>query len=133
MVVGVTVIVPVIGSFPLLTAMKDGILVPVPDAAKPIAGLELVQPSVTVPGLTIRLRIGTILPSYTMVSVFTFTLGIALISILNVVPVAHKPDEGVKVYTPLPVLLTVAGLHIPVIPLVEVVGNTGTVLLIQTD
>lgn len=63
MVVGVTVIVPVIGSFPLFTATKDGIVFPVPDAAKPMAGLEFVQLSVTVPGLTMRLRIGTILPS----------------------------------------------------------------------
>lgn len=30
---------------------------------------------------------------------------------------------GVKVYVPLAVLLTVAGLHVPVIPLVDVPGN----------
>lgn len=68
-----------------------------------------------------------------MVSVLTFTLGIALISMLNTVPVAHKPPVGVNVYTPLVVLLTVAGLHVPVIPLDEVVGNAGTVPLIQID
>jgi hypothetical protein len=34
---------------------------------------------------------------------------------------------GVKVYVPLVVLLTVAGLHVPVMLLVDVVGNAGTV------
>jgi len=35
---------------------------------------------------------------------------------------------GVKVYVPVAVLLTIAGLHVPLMPLVEVVGNTGAVL-----
>ena len=33
---------------------------------------------------------------------------------------------GVNVYVPLAVLLTVAGLHVPVMPLVDVVGNGST-------
>jgi hypothetical protein len=46
---------------------------------------------------------------------------------VNVAVVAHKPDVGVKVYTPLVVLLTTAGLQVPVMPLVDVVGKVGTV------
>jgi hypothetical protein len=38
---------------------------------------------------------------------------------------AHCPAAGVKVYVPEVVLLTVAGNHVPVIPLREVVGSTG--------
>jgi hypothetical protein len=40
--------------------------------------------------------------------------------------VAHTPAVGVKVYVPLAVLLTVAGLQVPVTPLSDVVGNCGT-------
>ena len=39
---------------------------------------------------------------------------------------AHWPGSGVKEYTPLLVLLTTAGLHMPVMPLVEVGGKAGT-------
>jgi hypothetical protein len=46
---------------------------------------------------------------------------------LKVVALAQSPTVGVKVYVALVVLLTVAGLHVPVIPLVEVVGNIGAV------
>jgi hypothetical protein len=49
----------------------------------------------------------------------------------NVVVVAHWPAVGVNVYVPLTVLLTVAGDHVPVIVLVDVVGNTGAVLPLQ--
>jgi hypothetical protein len=35
------------------------------------------------------------------------------------------PELAVKTYEPLTVLLTVAGFQVPVIPLVDVVGNTG--------
>ena len=51
--------------------------------------------------------------------------GIGLIIISNVVDVAHWPASGVNVYVPLTVLLTTAGDHVPVIPLSDVVGNTG--------
>jgi len=40
---------------------------------------------------------------------------------------AQGSEELVNVYEPLAVLLTIAGLHVPVIPLVDVVGKTGTV------
>ena len=43
---------------------------------------------------------------------------------VKVVVVAHCPALGVKVYVPVAVLLT-AGAHVPAIPLVDVVGNTG--------
>jgi hypothetical protein len=132
-VVGVTVIIPVIGSFVLLFAIKDGIEFPVPDAGKPIAVFELVQLTDPVPALTIKFLIGTIAPSYTVVSVLTDTVGTAFTCNVKVVLVAHKPAVGVKVYTPSPILLTTDGLHVPAIPLVDVLGNTGTVLLIQID
>jgi len=40
---------------------------------------------------------------------------------------AQGSDVLVNVYTPLFVLLAVAGFHVPVMPLVDVAGNTGTV------
>jgi len=39
----------------------------------------------------------------------------------------HCPGFGVNVYVPDAVLLTVAGLHVPVTPLSDVVGNAGGV------
>ena len=41
---------------------------------------------------------------------------------------AHCPPFGVKVYVPEVMLLTVAGFHVPVIPLFDVAGNVGGVL-----
>lgn len=41
---------------------------------------------------------------------------------------AHCPAVGVNVYIPELLLSTAAGLHVPVIPLDDVVGNVGTVL-----
>jgi len=41
---------------------------------------------------------------------------------INVVVVAHCPTAGVKVYVVVAVLLS-AGVHVPVIPLFDVVGN----------
>ena len=51
------------------------------------------------------------------------TVGVTVISIT--VDVAHWPASGVKVYVPLTVLLAVAGVQVPIIPLSDVVGNTG--------
>ena len=48
------------------------------------------------------------------------TLGLTVI--VNVVVVAHCPTVGVKVYVVVAVL-SKAGAHVPVIPLLEVVGN----------
>ena len=49
---------------------------------------------------------------------------LGLIVIVSVVVVAHNPAVGVNVYVVVAVLL-IAGLHVPVIPFVEVVGNAG--------
>ena len=46
---------------------------------------------------------------------------------VKVVVVAHWPAVGVNVYVPVAVLLTVAGLQVPVMPLVEVSGKVGAV------
>ena len=50
---------------------------------------------------------------------------------VNVVGKAHNPAVGVNVYTPAFWLSTAAGLHAPVMPFADVVGNTGTVALAQ--
>ena len=44
---------------------------------------------------------------------------------LSVVEIAHCPAVGVKVYVVVPeeLVLIIAGFHVPVIPLFEVVGN----------
>ncbi len=52
------------------------------------------------------------------------TVGVLTVT-LNVADPAHCPALAVKVYVPDVVLLTVAGDHVPVMPLVEVVGKTG--------
>ena len=44
---------------------------------------------------------------------------------VNVVVAAHWPASGVKVYVAVAVLLTTAGDQVPVMPLVDVNGNTG--------
>lgn len=51
----------------------------------------------------------------------------AFITCTKIACVAHNPVTGVKVYVPVTVLLTVAGLHVPVIPLVDVVSNAGAI------
>jgi len=50
--------------------------------------------------------------------------------IVSVVVVAHCPAEGVKVYVVVVVLL-IEGDQLPVMPLVEVVGNSGTLAPLQ--
>jgi hypothetical protein len=54
-----------------------------------------------------------------------------LIVTVNVVGNAHNPAVGVNVYVPDAWLLMTAGVHVPVIPFVDVVGNNGTVLPAQ--
>ena len=66
-------------------------------------------------------QIVNVVPKLNVGVIFGFTVTV------NVVVVAHNPAVGVKVYTPLVVLLTTDGLHVPVIPLLDVVGNIGTV------
>jgi hypothetical protein len=67
------------------------------------------------------LQMLSVVPKLNVGVMFGFTVTV------NVVVVAHWPAVGVKVYVPLAVLLTIAGLHVPVIPLAEVAGNAGTV------
>jgi hypothetical protein len=50
-----------------------------------------------------------------------------LITTLKWVTIAHWPGAGVNVYVPEVVLLTIEGLQLPVIPLVDVEGRTGTI------
>lgn len=45
---------------------------------------------------------------------------------VNVVAVAHSPAAGVNVYVPLAWLSTAAGLHVPLMPLVDAAGKDGT-------
>jgi hypothetical protein len=89
-----------------------------------VAGLHVpVIPLVEVVGKTgavAPLHIGAIAAKVGVITAFTVTDKLAVL--------AQSPTVGVKVYVPLAVLLTVAGLHVPVIPLVDVVGKTGAVL-----
>ena len=58
----------------------------------------------------------------------------AVIVMLNVVVVAHCPPAGVNVYVDVPAVAVrlVAGLHVPVMPLLDVAGNVGAVLFWQS-
>ena len=71
---------------------------------------------------------GTAAPAQIVVDVPKLNVGVMFgftVSV-NVVATAHNPAEGVKVYTAEAVLLTVAALHVPPMPFVDVPGNTGT-------
>jgi hypothetical protein len=72
---------------------------------------------------------GTVPPLHILNVVPKLNVGVifGLTVTVNVVDKAHCPAVGVKVYVPLAVLLTTAGLHVPVIPLPDVFGNAGTV------
>ena len=59
------------------------------------------------------------------------TVRMGLTVMVIVVEVAHDPSVGVKVYVPVVVLSTVAGDHVPVMPLVEVVGKIGAIPPVQ--
>ena len=52
-----------------------------------------------------------------------------LISISIVATAPHCPAFGVKVYVVVPIteVLIVAGFHVPVMPLIDVVGSAGAV------
>jgi hypothetical protein len=104
--VGVKVYVPL-----AVVLTVDGLHAPV------ILFVDVVGNVGTVPPLQML----SVVPKLNVGVIFGFTVTV------NVVVVAHWPAVGVKVYVPLAVLLTVAGLHVPLIPLVDVVGNAGTV------
>jgi hypothetical protein len=52
---------------------------------------------------------------------------------VSVVDCAHCPGAGVNVYVAVAVLSTVAGLHVPVIPSLDIDGKTGAVVPIQKE
>ncbi len=108
-------------------------------AHKPAVGVNTYTPLVvllTIDGFHVPViplseifgNVGTVPPAQILSVVPKLNVGVTfgLTVTVNVVVVAHKPAPGVKVYTPLVVLLTTDGLHVPVMPLVDVVGNKGT-------
>jgi hypothetical protein len=72
-------------------------------------------------GTASPLQIVSVVPNENTGVAFGFTVTV------NVTAGAQIPAVGVNVYVSEAVLLTVAGFHVPVIPLEEVVGNAGTV------
>lgn len=86
-----------------------------------VEGLHVPEiPFTDVNGSTGAMELRQSEPNAVKVGVIT---GNTVISI--VVDIAHCPASGVNEYVPLTVLLTTAGDQLPVIPLVDVVGNTG--------
>ena len=88
------------------------------------AGLHVpVMPLVDVVG-----KMGTVPPAQIDKAVPKLNAGVMLgfTVTVNVTDVAHTPPAGVNVYTPEFRLSTVAGLHVPLTPLVEVAGSDGT-------
>jgi hypothetical protein len=104
--VGVNVYVPLVV---LLTT--DGLHVPVMLLVDVFGNVGTVPPA----------QIVSVVPKLNVGVMFGATVTV------NVVVVAHCPAVGVNVYVPLAVLLTTDGLHVPVILLLDVVGNAGTV------
>ncbi len=90
-----------------------------------VAGLHVpVMPLVDVLG-----NVGTVPPEQIVNVVPKLNVGVmfGFTVTVNVVVVAHCPALGVNVYVPLAVLLTTEGLHVPLMPLVDVLGKVGTV------
>ena len=87
-------------------------------------------PFVDVPG-----NAGTVPPAQMDNDVPKLNVGVmfGLTVTVKVVVVAHCPAVGVNVYEPEFWLSTTAGFHVPVILLVDVVGNVGTVPPAQTE
>jgi hypothetical protein len=78
-------------------------------------------------------KAGTALPAHTVRVVPKLKDGVTfwITVTVNVVGTAHNPAVGVNVYVPEFWSSTIAGLQVPVIPLVEVVGNAGVAPLAQ--
>jgi hypothetical protein len=88
------------------------------------AGVQIpVIPFVEVPGNT-----GTIPPSQIVSKIPKLNVGVmlGLTVTVSAVGVAHCPASGVNEYVSEFWLSTVVGLHIPVTPFVDVLGNAGT-------
>ena len=73
-------------------------------------------------------KLGTVPPAQMVSAVPKANVGVMFGSTVtvNVAGIAHSPAAGVNVYVPEVELLTTAGLHVPVIPLLEIVGKPGT-------
>ena len=74
-------------------------------------------------------NVGTESPSQILKVVPKVNVGVicGVIVTVNVVVFAHCPVLGVKVYVPLLALSTIAGVHEPVMELLEEFGNEGTI------
>ena len=70
---------------------------------------------------------GAVAPEHIAATASNVGMMLGLTVMLTVVVVAHWPALGANVYVAEVVLLTVAGLQLPVIPLLDVVGKTGAV------
>jgi hypothetical protein len=70
-------------------------------------------------------KTGAVVPEQIGVTAEKRGVACGTIVIIRVVVFAHCPASGVKVYIPVVVLSTVAGLHVPEMPLVDVAGKTG--------
>lgn len=86
------------------------------------------------PLVDVVVNVGAVAPAQIVNVVPKLNVGVSIgfTVTVSVVGTAHNPAVGVNVYTSLAVLLIVAGLHVPVIPLVDVVGNAGTAAPSQT-
>ena len=92
-------------------SIVDGLHVPVIALSEVVANVGTVPPA----------HIVKEVPNANVGVMFGFTVTV------NVVGITHPPDVGVNVYVPEFWLSTIAGLHVPVIALSDVVGKTGTV------
>jgi hypothetical protein len=88
--VGVTVIVEVIGAPVALVAVNAGVL-PVPEAARPIAVLEFVQANVAPAGVLTNELIGTAAPAQNVKSGSAVITGTGLTVMVNVCGVPGQP------------------------------------------
>ena len=84
-----------------------------------------------IPLVDIDDKIGAELPLQIAFSIAKEGKIFAVTVCVSVVGTAHWFEAGVKVYVPLCVLLTVAGVHFPLIPLFEVLDKIGAVLPLQ--
>ena len=82
------------------------------------AGLQLpVMPFIEVVGNGFKVS-----PSQIAATALNSGTAFGLTVMVNLASVAHSPEEGVKVYSVVTVLFS-AGLQLPVMPFIEVVGN----------
>ena len=91
-----------------------------------VAGLHTPE----IPSLDMVCKVGTVPPVHIVSDVPKLNVGemFGITYTSTIVEAAHLPGSGLNVYTAEVVLLTVEGLHVPVIPSIDVVGNTGAAL-----